>query len=91
MGSPLSLVVYRKTMESSYKLKVSLRYVDDTVIIWPYDRDSFQTFYEHLNGQHSDFQFTMEVKNNSSLSFLDVLVTFLLLGNCCLDHSVYSK
>lgn len=98
MGSPLSPVVADIFMEafetvaldsSSYKPKVWFRYVDDTFIVWPHGRETLDVFLEHLNNQHCDIKFTMEIENNGSLPFLDVLVKRLPDGR--LGHSVYRK
>src|SRR5436190_11970228 len=98
MVSPLSHVVANLYMEyfeqralnsAMLKPKVFLRYVDDTFVIWPHGRQSLENFVTLLNSIHPNIQFTMEVENNRSLPFLDVLVTRKEDGT--LGHSVYRK
>lgn len=98
MGSPLSPVVANIFMEAfettaldsfHLKPKVWFRYVDDTFIIWPHGLQSLLEFKDHLNNQHSDIKFTMEIENNGSLPFLDVLVSRNPDGS--IAHSVYRK
>lgn len=64
-----------------YKSKVWLR-VDHA-----YYLAQWQTFFEKLNSQLTNFQFTMAVKNNNCLPCFWVLGTGLL--NDLLGHSVY--
>ncbi|KAK4882178.1 hypothetical protein RN001_005497 [Aquatica leii] len=98
MGSPLSPVVANIFMESFetvalessiLKPKVWFRYVDDTFIVWSHGHLELSKFLDHLNNQHLDIKFTMEIESNGSLPFLDVLVTRKPDG--LLGHSVYRK
>ena len=84
MGLPLSPVVVNLYMEYfegkvlnfyPVKPKVWKRFVDDTNTIWPHGRENLDTFLVHLNNQSDHIKFTMEVKENNSLPFLDVLLT----------------
>lgn len=43
-----------------FKLRVWYRYVIDTFIIWPHDKDELNKFLEHLNNLHSNIMFTVE-------------------------------
>ncbi|GJQ78547.1 hypothetical protein Trydic_g11659 [Trypoxylus dichotomus] len=83
MGSPLSPVVANLFMEQFESLAIETavdkptvwwRCVDDTLVIWPHGRDKLDRFLEHLNGVHSNIQFTMELEHNGELPFLDVRV-----------------
>lgn len=84
MGSPLSPVVANLYMEhlekkafDSFPLKPIgwRRFVDDTNLIWPHGRDSLKEFHDHLNNQHENIKFTIEIEENSSISFLDVRIS----------------
>ncbi|XP_048521747.1 uncharacterized protein LOC109534234 [Dendroctonus ponderosae] len=97
IGSPLSPVVanlfmekFEKTALSTAPLKPTIwyRYVDDTFVLWRHGRKNLDIFLDHLNKQHSDIQFTMEVEQNHQLAFLDVLVS---RPGSRLDHKVYRK
>ena len=97
MGSPLSPVLANIYMEmfkeeaidsATYKPSLWVRYVDDTFVIWPYDRDKLQDFLGHLNNRQESIKFTMEEENAGSIPFLDVLVK--RSGNQ-LTTSVYRK
>ena len=59
---------------SILKPKVWLRYVDDTFIVWKGSGDELGNFLHHLNNIRPTIKFTMEMEQNSSLSFLNVLV-----------------
>ena len=84
MGSPISPVLADIFMEefeqtaiatADHRPKIWLRYVDDTFVIWEHGQENLQLFLDHLNGLHSNIQFTMEQEKNGSISFLDVEVT----------------
>ena len=58
MGNPLSLIVVNIYMEyfeemalqtAMVKLKMWLRYVDDTFVIWSGNMDELSVFHQHLN------------------------------------------
>ena len=97
MGNPLSPVVANIYMEHFEEMALDtatkrpstwLRYVDDTFVVWTGDRTELEEFLVHLNSLRNSIQFTMEVEENSSLPFLDVLVTKNGSG---LKTSVYRK
>ena len=50
------------------------RYVDDTFVLFR-EQNHAVLFFDYINKQHPNLSFTMEQENNSSLSFLDVLIT----------------
>lgn len=61
MGFPLSPVIagffmgaFEKQAIESAPLKPSLcrRYVDDTLVIWTYEKEALDSFVVHLNGFH---------------------------------------
>ena len=98
MGSPLSPVVANLFMEAfetealenaPLKPTVWLRYVDDTLVVWPHGPHTLADFLQHLNNTHPKIKFTMEVENEGKLPFLDVLVSRKANGR--LGHSVYRK
>ncbi|XP_033114537.1 uncharacterized protein LOC117115014 [Anneissia japonica] len=60
---------------SEHRPKLWLRYVDDTFVIWPHNRELLGEFLCHLNAQHSTIAFTMETESDRSIPFLDVHVT----------------
>lgn len=83
MGSPLSPIISNLFMEyfetkaiesSPLKPKVWKRFVDDTYIIWLHGKEKLDTFLNHLNIQSNSIQFKMEVEENGSLPFLDILI-----------------
>ena len=83
MGSPLSPIVANLFMEKferealdSYLLKPSKwkRYVDDTNVVWPHGEDELRKFLTHLNSISPNIKFTMELEENMSIPFLDVLL-----------------
>jgi hypothetical protein len=70
------------------KPKMWLRYVDDTVVIWPLGPVRLQEFLDHLNNLRPSIQFTMEIEYNNTLLFLDVLIT---RRESSLTTTVYKK
>ena len=84
MGSPLGPVLANLFMGyheskwlSDYKtseIVMYKRYVDDIFCIFNNENDA-KNFFEYLNEQHINIKFTMEKEENSSLAFLDVLLT----------------
>ena len=83
IGSPLSLIVVNLYMETfkgkalrtaTPQPKMWLRYVDDTFVFWPHNREQLQEFHDHLNTQHPDIQFTRKDESNRKTAFLDTLV-----------------
>jgi hypothetical protein len=59
---------------AQYKPSLWLRYVDDAFMVWPHGLDRLQNFFHHLSSLRTFIQFTMEIKSDSMLPFLDVLV-----------------
>ena len=77
MGSPVNVVVAEIVLQSikeqalaTYKQTVPfwLRYVYDTFTAG--HKNEIDTFYEHLNRQNADIQFSREVKENNKIPFL---------------------
>ena len=98
MGSPLSPIVanlfmekFKKESLDSYPLKPSRwkRYVDDTNVVWPHGEDELRKFLTHLNNISPNIKFTMELEENRSIPFLDVLLTRKEDGT--LGHEVFRK
>jgi hypothetical protein len=52
---------------------VWLRYIDDIFMVWPYSRESLDTFLQHLNTCHHSIKFTSEI-SETSINFLDTKV-----------------
>ena len=82
IGSCISPVLSNIFMEHVEKLAISTfstppivwyRYVDDTFCIL--DKSQTESFHQHLNSVRKHIQFTKEVEFESSLPFLDVLVS----------------
>jgi hypothetical protein len=97
MGSSLSPVVSKIFMEHfeklaldmvQYKSSLWFRYVDDTFVVWPHGLDRLQNFFNHLNSLRTSIHFTMEIKSDSKLPFLDVLV---IRKGLTLTTKVYRK
>lgn len=81
MGSPLSPVVANLFMEaleskalelSPLRLKMWVRYVDDTFVLWPHSEEELDNFHERLNSITPSIQFTCEKEREGTLPFLDV-------------------
>jgi hypothetical protein len=97
MRSPLAPVVANFYMEHFEQQAISsttrkstwwYRYVDDTFVVWPHGKELYD-FLQHLNNIHPNIKFTMEVEQDGSLPFLDVLVSRRPDGS--LGHSLYRK
>ena len=97
MWSPLSSALanifmedFENTAIATFHLQPKFwkRYVDDTFVIWPHNNSSLQEFLSHINGLHDRIKFTMEIENNNSIAFLDVLVS---KNNSRLTTTVYRK
>ena len=82
MGNPLSPVLSNLYMEIFESRILSTiipdkvkwyRYVDDVICIWPVNED-IRIFLDSLNQLVPSIKFTMEIENNSCISFLDVMV-----------------
>jgi hypothetical protein len=78
MGSPLSPMVVNLYMEhferrvlDSFPLKPKgwRRYIDDTNFLWPHGRNKLDEFFNHLNHQHVNIKFTMEIEKDNSIMF----------------------
>ncbi|GJQ88541.1 hypothetical protein Trydic_g20125, partial [Trypoxylus dichotomus] len=98
MASPLSPVIpdifmeafeYEAIESSRMKPKCWYRYVDDTFVIWPNGPRTLEEFPQHINRQHANINFTMEIEEDGNLPFLDVLVERTYSNK--LGHSVYRK
>ncbi|GJQ65169.1 hypothetical protein Trydic_g7310 [Trypoxylus dichotomus] len=74
---------------AKYKVKLWLRYEDDTFIIWTHGEDKLQNFLPHLSSIHPKIKCTMEFENRNQLPFLDVSVIKKQDGT--LGHTVYRK
>jgi len=81
MGSPVSVVIanlYMQIFEEQViesapcKPKIWKRYVDDTFTIL--NRDRVDVSLQHLNSQQPSIRFTMEIGNNSKITFLNTSV-----------------
>ena len=81
MGSPFSVVVAEILMQNieekdlaTYPRTISpwLRYVDDNITA--VHKDEIDDFHEHLNRQNADIQFTIDIKENGKIPFLNYLV-----------------
>lgn len=83
MGSQLALVVANQQASISSKdMPVRwCRYVDDAFVVWPH---KIQEFLKH----HRNIKFAMEVEQNKTLSFLDVMLSRL---DEPVGHAVYRK
>ncbi|GJQ74210.1 hypothetical protein Trydic_g19118 [Trypoxylus dichotomus] len=57
------------------KPEVCFRYVEDTFTIWPHGRDTVDSFLGHLNSQHPDIKFTMEIEKNGAIPSLNASIT----------------
>lgn len=68
--------------------KLWLRYVYNTFVVWPCEWEELDNFYEHLNRQHPNIKFNVEVEKDNKLAFLDVQVT---RSDTMLNNHVYYK
>jgi hypothetical protein len=97
MGSPLAPVIANFYMEHNRRpfsptIKKPARwcrYVDDAFAVWSHGKDDLQDFLQNLNNIHKSIEFTMEVEQDRTLPFLDVLVSRRVDGT--LGHTVYRK
>ena len=62
--------------------------MDDIFLIFN-DRDDAEFFLEFMNSQDSNIKFTLEMENNDSLPFLDVLIT--RSEDMTISTSIYRK
>ena len=63
IGSPLSPIVANLFMETFeekavLRLRMWVKYMDDTFVLWPHEEDELETFHRHLNSQHPSIQFS---------------------------------
>ena len=95
MGSPVSVVVAEIVMQSieeralaTYQrtLPFWFRYVDEAITAL--QQDDIERFHNHINEQNCDIQFTKEIEENGTISFLDCLVSH---DNNKLRTTVYRK
>ena len=71
----------------SFKPLIYKRYIDDCFLLFRTKTQS-DLFFDYLNQQHSNIQFTRQDENDDSLPFLDVLVSHTHSG---FSTSVYRK
>ena len=103
MGSPLACILanlfmehYETELRSSLPLQPAFwwRFVDDIICIWPHGQDTFQTFFDGLNGLAASIKLTVEWEvlhedtGVSNIPFLDILVHKSNLG---IKLSIYRK
>ena len=83
MGSPLSPIVANLFIENFEKKSLDpftlkplrwKRFVDDTNALWPHGKDELDKFFQHLNDISKDIKFTMELEENGTIPFLDILI-----------------
>ena len=74
---------YKGQLPSIYR-----RYVDDTFLIFD-KQTNMELFFEYMNQQHNNIKFTKEIESDSTLPFLDVLITKNDDGH--LSTSMYRK
>ena len=97
MGSPLGPVlanIFMNSLETEFlescptvfKPMIYKRYVDDTFAAFS-NSSQANAFLDFINSKHPNINFTMELENNNSLPFLDVLVS----KNDVVTTSVYRK
>lgn len=98
MGSPLSPVLANIYMEefeqkalatSTLKPSLWLRYIDDIFVIWPHGQSNLNTFLTHMNNQHENIKFTIEIETNNQLAFLDLML--YKKSNEELGHHLFRK
>ena len=85
MGSPLAPTfanaflghyekIWLEQCPPSFKPLVYKRYVDDTFLLFN-NPEQIPKFLAYLNSKHNNIKFTVELENNNSLPFLDILLT----------------
>jgi hypothetical protein len=67
---------FKKKSLDSYPLKPLTWkiFVDDTNVLWPHGKEELQKFFQHLNNISRGIKFTMELEENGSIPFLDVVI-----------------
>ncbi|UYV74794.1 hypothetical protein LAZ67_12001008 [Cordylochernes scorpioides] len=78
LSSPLSEIVMRKvdcliTGHFQADIHTRFRYIDDIFCI--VKTESLDSIHTKLNSLFPDIQFTVEIENNCSLAFLDIMIT----------------
>ena len=68
------------------------RYIDDILVVWPYSKRDFITFFNGLNCMHPKLKFTMEI-SYISIQFLDLTISkgFKFLRTGLLSTSIFFK
>jgi hypothetical protein len=98
MGSPLTPVIANYYMEHFKQLAIIMvsrkpthwyRYMDNTFVVWCHREEDLHDFLSHLNNIHPNIKFMMDVEQNQSLPFLNVLVS--RRPDSSLGHRVYRK
>ena len=98
MGNPLSPLLsnlYMEFFETRILRRILpddvcwLRYVDDVFCLWPQELN-LENFLEKMNNLVDSIKFTLEIENNHTLPFLDILVHKDML-NKCFKFSIYRK
>jgi hypothetical protein len=56
---------------------------------WPHGKEELDRFFEHLNGISENIKFTMDLEENNSIPFLDILIT--RKDNGTLGHKFFRK
>jgi hypothetical protein len=64
-------------------------YVDDTFVVWLHGPDKLKDFLHHLNNIHQSSQFTMQIKSEGHLPFLDLDIYRRPDGS--MGHNVFLK
>ena len=87
---PLKLMVMQLSRRIQIR-KIRQICVDDKfLLLW--DESHVQKFHQHLNEQHKNIKFTMEIERNDSLRILDVEVTgtetVFSTSTYCIPHLV---
>ena len=98
MGPTPSLVVAnffraeykeRALAQASHKSVCWFRYADDTFVFWLHETHKLERFLDHLNGLRRNTKFTMEMKRDGHLPFLDIDIYRRPEG--ALGYKVYRK
>ena len=50
------------------------RFIDDTNVLWPRGKHELEKLFQHLSDISKDIKFIMELEENGSIPFLDVLI-----------------
>ena len=71
------------------KPKCWRRYVSDTNFLWPHGRNNLDDFFDHLNDEHGNIEFTVEIEKDNNTLFLNVHIT--KKDNGTFAHRFYTK